>query len=188
MLLLTLSTKVYSFNKRECKKTEGVGVTTTRMDRMHDRNELASNLTHGDWMLFKGQDEQQVWLGRAVSKEEWSNQCIWKNDTGSIQYADTLPIGRNEYAINVHWYTLKQVDNPLVYVIEREESKPIVNNNRELLHAGFPMTQVLGSRSRVPRRRNVRSVQNDDYEYDTPASLQTTEDIGLEKSVAMYGK
>lgn len=52
----TLSTTVYSFNKRECKKTEGVGVTTTRMDRMHDRYELASNLTHGDWMLFKGQD------------------------------------------------------------------------------------------------------------------------------------
>ncbi len=41
----TLSTTVYSFNKRECKKTEGVGVTTTKMDRMHDRNELASNLT-----------------------------------------------------------------------------------------------------------------------------------------------
>jgi len=37
------------------------------------------------------------------------------------------------------------------------------------------MTQVVGSRSRVPRRRNVRSVQNDDYEYDAPASLQTTE-------------
>mmetsp|Transcript_19705 Transcript_19705/g.32342 ORF Transcript_19705/g.32342 Transcript_19705/m.32342 type:complete len:92 (-) Transcript_19705:12-287(-) len=59
---------------------------------MQDKNEMASKLTPGDWMLFKGQDEQLVWLGRAVSKEEWSNQCIWKNETGSIQYADTVQL------------------------------------------------------------------------------------------------
>jgi hypothetical protein len=75
----------------------------------------------------------------------------------------------------VQWYTLRQADNPLEYVIEKTEPDPIVNNNKELLHAGFIMTQVIGSRSRVPRRRNVRSIQNDDYEYDTPASLQTNE-------------
>ena len=71
-----------------------------------------------------------------------------------------------------------------MYVIEREEPVPIVNNNRELLHAGFPMTQVRGSRSRVPRRQNVQSAQSDDYEYDTPASLQTTEGHWFRKECA----
>jgi hypothetical protein len=138
---------------------------------------MTAGLSHGDWMLFKGGegDSQMVWLGRAVSKTEWSNQCIWKNETGRDLIAGQVRVARNEYAINVQWYTLRQADNPLEYVIEKTEPDPIVNNNKELLHAGFIMTQVIGSRSRVPRRRNVRSIQNDDYEYDTPASLQTSE-------------
>lgn len=173
----TLSARVYQFVKQSCKKTEGVGVTTTRRDHLREKNEMTTQLSHGDWMLFKGGegDSQMVWLGRAVSKTEWSNQCIWKNETGRDIIAGHVKIARNEYAINVQWYTLRQADNLLEYVIEKTEPDPIVNNNKELLHAGFSMTQVVGSRSRVPRRRNVRSIQNDDYAYDTPASLQTSE-------------
>lgn len=150
-----------------------------RRDHLRDKNEMTTQLSHGDWMLFKGGegDSQMVWLGRAVSKTEWSNQCIWKNETGRDIIAGHVKIARNEYAINVQWYTLRQADNLLEYVIEKTEPDPIVNNNKELLHAGFSMTQVVGSRSRVPRRRNVApgTIQNDDYEYDTPASLQTSE-------------
>eukprot|EP00984_Skeletonema_dohrnii_P024295 scaffold13403_cov120-Skeletonema_dohrnii-CCMP3373.AAC.2 len=173
----TLSATVYQFVKKSCVKTLGTGVTTTRADRVHEKNEMTTLLRPGDWMFFKGGegDSQLVWLGRAVSKTEWSNQCIWKNETGRDLIAGHVRVARNEYAINVQWYTLKQADNPLEYVIEKAEPDPIVNNNKELLHAGFPMTQVIGSRSRVPRRRNVRSIQSDDYEYDTPASLQTSE-------------
>ena len=43
------------------------------------------------------------------------------------------------------------------------------------MHTGFSMTQIIGERSRVPRRRNIRSIQSDNFEYDTPFSLQTTE-------------
>ena len=63
----------------------------------------------------------------------------------------------------------------LVYVIEKTEPDPIINNNKELLHAGFSMTQIIGERSRVRTRRDVRSIQSVDFEYDTPSSLQTTE-------------
>ena len=153
----TLSAIVYQFVKQSCKKTEGVGVTTTRRDHLREKNEMTTQLSHGDWMLFRGGegDSQMVWLGRAVSKTEWSNQCIWKNETGRDIMAGHVKIARNEYAINVQWYTLRQADNLLEYVIEKTEPDPIVNNNKELLHAGFSMTQVVGSRSRVPRRRNV---------------------------------
>jgi hypothetical protein len=57
-------------------------------------------LSHGDWMLFKGKggegDSQMVWLGRAVSKTEWSNQCIWKNETGRDLIAGQVRVARNE--------------------------------------------------------------------------------------------
>jgi len=149
----TLSARVYQFVKQSCKKTEGVGVTTTRGDHLREKNEMTTQLSHGDWMLFRGGegDSQMVWLGRAVSKTEWSNQCIWKNETGRDIIAGHVKIARNEYAINVQWYTLRQADNLLEYVIEKTEPDPIVNNNKELLHAGFSMTQAVGSRSRVPR-------------------------------------
>ena len=142
---------------------------------------MASKLNPGDWMLFKGGKDgcsQLVWLGRAVSKEQWSGQCIWKNKTTRTVFVDGVPVARNEYAINVQWYTLKQAGSTLEYVIEQSEPEPLVNNNKEHLHASFPMTQVIGSTmtsARVPRRRNVRSNQSDEYEYDTPANLQTSE-------------
>ena len=60
-------------------------------------------------------------------------------------------------------------------MIEKTEPDPIVDNNKELLHAGFSMTQIIGERNRVPRRLNIWSILSNDYEYDTPSSLQTTE-------------
>ena len=116
------------------------GVAITRMNRVQDENEMASRLNPGDWVLFKGSDWQLVWLGMAVGKQEWSNKCIWKNETRSMQVVDSVSIGPNEYGINVQWYTLKQADSPLEYVIE-SEYPPIVNNNRELLHARFQMKE-----------------------------------------------
>ena len=186
----TLSATVYEFIQTSCKKTVGVGVTTTNTERVHDKNDMTSKLSHGDWMLFKGGNggcSQRVWLGRAMSKSEWSNQCIWKNESTRIQVADGVPVAPNQYAINVQWYTLRQADSTLEYVIEQSESEPLVNNNKELLHASFPMAQVIGSSStsaRVPRRRNVRSSQSDEFEYDTPASLQTSEGYWFRKECA----
>ena len=110
------------------------------------------------------------------------NRSCW-----CIQVADGVPVAPNQYAINVQWYTLRQADSTLEYVIEQSESEPLVNNNKELLHASFPMAQVIGSSStsaRVPRRRNVRSSQSDEFEYDTPASLQTSEGYWFRKECA----
>jgi len=184
------SASVYEFIKTSCTKTAGVGVTTARTERVHDKSDMASKLTQGDWMFFKGGKDgcsQLVWLGRAVGKTEWLDQCIWKNNTTRTVFADGVPVAPNEYAINVQWYTLKQAGSTLEYVIEQSEPEPLVNNNNELLHAGFPMTQVIGSTTtsaRVPRRRNVRSSQSDEYEYDTPASLQTSEGYWFRKECA----
>ena len=79
-------------------------MASTRAERLQDQRELASQLRPGDWMLFKGNDgNQPVWLGRTVSKEEWSNQYIWKNEGSSFEYAESVAVAPNEYAINVQW-------------------------------------------------------------------------------------
>ena len=78
----------------------------------------------------------------------------------------------------MQWYTQKVIGT-LEYIVEGgENTKPFVMSNDSLLLVGFDddMHQVLGTRVRAPRRRTVRSNQNDDFEYtSTRQSLQTTE-------------
>ena len=67
----------------------------------------------------------------------------------------------------------------LEYVIEGGDNAiPIVSSNNALIFAGFDdsMYQVHGSRTRVPRRRTVRSNHMEDSLYLVARqSLQTTE-------------
>jgi hypothetical protein len=47
------------------------------------RDEMVQNITYGDWVMFQSPEPnvQPFWIGRAVPKEEWSNACIYKNET-----------------------------------------------------------------------------------------------------------
>ncbi len=50
------------------------------------RNEMASRLTAGDWVAYKsrGDPDQPFWIGKTLPKDEWGNQCIWKNDSHGV--------------------------------------------------------------------------------------------------------
>ena len=67
----------------------------------------------------------------------------------------------------------------LEYVLEGgDNAKPFVYSNTNLILARFEdgMHQVLGARTRVPRRRTVRSNQMEDFEYSqTRSNMQTSE-------------
>ena len=110
-------------------------------------------------MIFKseGDNDQPIWLGRAIPKAEWGNSCIKKNDARGVKIIDGAKVGRGGYAINVQWYTQKVI-GILEYVVEGGDNAiPIVSSNNALIFAGFDdsMYQVHGSRTRVPRRRTV---------------------------------
>ena len=83
-------------------------------------------------------------------------------------------------AINVQWYTTKEIGS-LEYIIEAAEPIPIVQPNHTLVYAGETLqTQLIGSNTRVPRRRNNAATQSDDdtFVYDSPSqNLQTMEDM-----------
>ena len=101
-----------------------------------------------------------IWIGRAISKLEWENCCILKNDSSGNKTIEGASVERNGYAINVQWYTQKVV-GVLEYVIY--ENTPIVHRNSNLVLVGFDeyMHHVHDSRTHVPRRRTVRSNRMD---------------------------
>ena len=122
-----------------------------------NRNEMAAGLTIiGTWMIFESPepDVQPLWLGQAVAKTKWDNQCTWKNESNRIHRANGgVQIPPGGYAINVQWYG--EVGS-LEYIIEKESPLTIVQINYNLILAGFEMDLVVWTRIRVPRTRNVR--------------------------------
>ena len=171
------TTSIYDFDKRQCTKLTGPGVSLQLSKLCQNRNEMAAQLTHGSWVAFKsaGDMDSIFWIGRAISKPEWDNCCIVKNDSSGNKNIEGAAVGQNGYAINVQWYTQKVV-GVLEFVIY--ENPPIVQSNNDLVLVGFDesMHQVHGSRTRVPRRRTVRSNCMDDFGLlPATVNLQTTE-------------
>ena len=138
-------------------KLSDIGVGNALAKAALHRNELAAELQHGDWVVYDSNDpEQPIWIGRVMSKLEWENMCVWKNNRNGQQTIDGgVQLHRGEYAINVQWYTQKEIGS-LEYHIDRENPRPIVQSNRYLILAGFKMHQIIGSSNRVPRQRTTR--------------------------------
>jgi hypothetical protein len=153
--------------------------------RKQSQNEMASQLSTGAWVIFKssGDPDQLFWLGKTVGRNDWNNSCVWFNNTSSQKTIRDNPntpgalIPAYSYAINVQWYTQKVI-GVLEYEIEGgANAMPLVNSNQYLLFVvpDEQVVRVLGMNVRVPRRRNVRSNQSDDFEYSARSSLQTSE-------------
>ena len=121
-------------------------------------------------------NEQPFWIGRAVSKDEWNNSCIYQNETqGRQMLSGNVPLHPGEYAINVQWYTVRDAANPREYIMWDANPTPFVNNYRTLVLAEFDMTQIVGNSVLVPRQRTVRQ-RNDEFGYAHPQfNLQTRE-------------
>ena len=72
----------------------------------------------------------------------------------------------------------RRCECPLCIVEGGDNATPIFQSNKDLILTEFDehMHQVFGSRTRVPRRRTVKSNQMDDFEYLQRSNLQTTEE------------
>ena len=119
--------------------------------------------------------DQAIWLGRAISKPEWGNDCTKKNSSRATKFIEGVEVTQNGYAVNVQWYTQKTRGVPEHAL---DTTLPVVQSNCELVLAGFDdqMHQVHGSRTRVPRRRTVWSNHMDSFGLlPSRSSLQTTE-------------
>ena len=113
-------------------------------------------------------------LGGRLSKEEWSNACIYKNETTChLALGGGVRLDRGECAINVQWYTVRDAGCPLEYFVDGAHPYPFVNNYSTLVMTGFEMVQTVGVSVRVPQQRTVR-VRDDELGYAQPQyNLQT---------------
>jgi hypothetical protein len=109
------TTNLYSFRKQSCHKQCGSGVESLRVIK-DQRNEIAANLTHGDWMMFESPEPnvQPFWIGRALSKREGNNSCFNKESTTRRKnLMVNLPLDPGKYAVNVQWYNQRDIGSPL---------------------------------------------------------------------------
>ena len=170
------TTTIYDFGKQSCRKQRGIGVGAMMHTIRQTRDEMVQNITHGDWVMFQSPEPnvQPFWIGRVVSKEEWSNACIYKNEaTRRFALGGGVRLDRGKYAINVQWYTVRDAGCPLEYFVDGAHPYPFVNNYSTLVMTGFEMVQTVGVSVRVPRQRTVR-VRDDELGYAQPQyNLQT---------------
>jgi len=152
------TTNLYTFYRRECLKMSGPGAARQVQERVELRNEQASQLTVGDWVIFQGTKEESaepIWLGRVMSNTEWGGQGVWKNDTKKQKkYPLGITVARNEVAIFVMWYEKIDINSDVLdYRISRDVTEPVVQNNRPLIHASFKMHRMNSTNNPVPRLR-----------------------------------
>ena len=130
-----------------------VAKTMKKMRVLGYRDEMASTLTPGSWVIYKSTEEDQpFWLGKTVSKKEWKGNCIWKNDSNETKEFDGVLILACSFAVNVQWYTQKTY-GVLEYKIEPEE--PSVQATVNLIKIGFDeqIATVRGGKVRSKRDR-----------------------------------
>jgi hypothetical protein len=170
------TTNLYSFRKQSCHKQRGSGVESLRIIK-NQRNKIAANLTHGDWMMFESPEPnvQPFWIGRAVSKSEWNNSCFYKNNTTRWKnLMGNLPLDPGKYAVNIKWYNQRDIGSSLEYTVDRTNPYPIVNHHHTLVLGGFDMVQIVGNAVRVPRQRTIQSWNEFGYNI-SQQNLQTRE-------------
>ena len=158
-----LSTTLYCFEKGECIKTAGPGVSSSVQNQNKSRNEVASKLTVGAWVLFDTSDDdlEPIWLGRVMSNPKWDGQGVFQNKTSRIvSYSSGVKIGKGEVAIFVMWYEkINVMSDTHDYWVSRTETKPIVQNNKYFIPLVVDMHRMLGDNNIVPKLRN--SSRND---------------------------
>ena len=173
-----VNTSLYTFSKYDIEKRTGTGVARENTERRRHRNEVASKLSVGDWVLFDSEDETEpIWLGRVISNPEWKGQGVLQNTTTRTRkYArNTVEVQKNEVALFVMWYEKIDVNSDACdYHVSRTITTPQIQSNRYLIHSGFDMHRVIGSSNPVPRSR-PRSARATRSIYDCPLqNLQTS--------------
>ena len=112
------------------------------------RDEMASTLTPGSWVMYKSTEEDQpFWLGKTISKKEWKNRlqrlgevkCVqkeiafcgkWRNKWETMLWI----LSRREISglLRKEWTTMMSTemknDGVLEFYVQREETKQIQVN------------------------------------------------------------
>ena len=98
--------KMYSFTQKSCRKTAGPGVVVQSQRLTRNRNEVASELTVGDFVLFDKHDDgiEPIWPGRAMPNPEWKGQGVYKNMQRGKISCRGVAVSQREVAIYVMWY------------------------------------------------------------------------------------
>ena len=146
----------YCFEKKSCEKFSGPGEAIRSQAITQHRNEIASKLTIGDFILFDKNDDEveQVWLGRIMPNPDWGGQGVCVNvERGNMSFGG-VQVGRGEVALYVMWYEkINVMSDRLEYLVSTSEVEPMVQNNRYLIPIKVTMHQMLGQRNPVPRLR-----------------------------------
>ena len=149
-----MSQNMYSFAKKNCDKLSGPGVAIQAQAMTQHRNEIASKLTVGDFILFdkSGDEVEQVWLGKIMPNLDWGGQGVCVNvERGNMSFGG-VQVGRGEVALYVMWYEkINVMSDRLEYLVSTSEVEPMVQNNRCLIPIEVTMHQMLGQRNPVPR-------------------------------------
>ena len=107
--------------------------------------------------LFNGyKDEvEPIWLGHIVSNSEWEGQGVSQNTTSRIiSYSNGVKVSKGEVAIFVIWYEKNDgMSDLLDYWVSRSETKPNVQNNRDMLPVDVGIYCMLGDINNVPKLR-----------------------------------
>ena len=106
--LCDTSTNLYTFYCRECLTISGPGTARQVQQQVELRNEQATQLIVGNWVIFQGtkdESDEPIWLGRVMLNTEWGGQGVCKNDTTTQKkHPLGITVGRNEVAVFVVWY------------------------------------------------------------------------------------
>ena len=169
-----LTSDMYSFYTYECTKTSGPGVQAQTMMKAKNRNDHASKLSVGEWVLFAGDndDEEPIWLGRVMSNTNWEGQGVKQNNqTRKVVHSSGVEISRGEVAVFVMWYEkINIMSDKLDYHVSRTNTEPIVQNSKYLIPFDFEVHRVIGESNPVPRLRTStrKNQQEQDQAYACP--------------------
>ena len=130
--------------------------------KRNEQMQMAAGLKMGDWVLVDGGDNelQPVWLGRAMPKHDWGNDCTKRNVRGGLETIEGVSIGKNSSAINIVWYDWAKAGSDLHYEISRDHPKPVVQHQSCILLTDFVMTQVGGPIEGALREKRTIRVSN----------------------------
>jgi len=137
---------MYCFEKSVYTKTTGPGVSMQAIVPTRVRNEIASNLTPGEFVFFHASEDElePIWLGRILSNPAWQGQGVCKTYSRRILTYDGVKVGKREVGMYVMWYeTIHVMSDSFEYWVSRSETKPIVQNNRYLIPMEVKIHQML---------------------------------------------
>ena len=135
--------------------TEGGAVNDAREKARLDGENIAKKLVNEDWLLFecRNDDSDELWLGKAVSKEEWGGKCS-EEHTRSKTKIEGVALDKGDFKIAVAWYArLCQSEDHRDFVLSGD-GEVTIQNSSELRLAGPLVTQISGP---APARTRARS-------------------------------